>query len=218
MERGRRSGGARLRMLAAVALLETVAGCDRASTGDPATPTLSKGVEAGGLDGDTVRSAQASPDPTRSLTLSCPDIAPGSAIPRRFTCQGAGLSPPLSWAGVPPGAQSLALTVLDPDAPDPAAPQLTWTHWLVFNLPPTASGLPEGVKELPQGALQGINGWGEARYGAVCPPIGRHRYFFRLYALDTTLPRSAGTSAAALLAAMQGHVLAESEFMGTYQK
>ena len=110
-------------------------------------------------------------------------------MPKRYTCEGPDVSPPLAWSGVPEGTKSLVLVVDDPDAPDPKAPRMTWVHWVLYNLPPTASALPEGVaaEALPVGTEQGLNDWKRPGYGGPCPPIGRHRYFHKLYALDTVL-------------------------------
>lgn len=144
----------------------------------------------------------------------------GQPIPEPDTCQGHDLSPPLSWDGVPARARSLVLIVDDPDAPDPAAPRVTWVHWLLYNLPASSIGLPEAVRpaDLPQGTLQGINGWGRTGYGGPCPPIGRHRYFFKLYALDTLLPDMKQPDKETVVRAMRGHVVGESQLMGTYRK
>jgi hypothetical protein len=141
-------------------------------------------------------------------------------IPRKYTCEGSDLSPPLSWSGVPAGTKSLALIVDDPDAPDPRAPKMTWVHWVLYDLPPTATGLPEGAATggLPAGTREGLNDWKRTGYGGPCPPIGRHRYFHKLYALDTVLPDLGRPTKAALEKAMQGHVLAKAELTGTYQK
>ena len=139
-------------------------------------------------------------------------------IPMQFTCDGEDLSPPLSFTDVPEGARSLALIVDDPDAPDPAAPRMTWVHWVLYNLPADASGLAESVTDLPAGTLQGINDWKRTGYGGPCPPIGTHRYFFKLYALDTTLELEAGATKQELLDAMAGHVLAEGELIGVYER
>ncbi len=144
----------------------------------------------------------------------------GEEIPVKYTCEGEDVSPPLMWRGVPEGAQSLVLIVDDPDAPDPAAPRMTWVHWLIYNLPARDGGLPEAVSEaeLPGGALLGINDFHRTRYGGPCPPIGRHRYFFKLYALDKVLPDLRQPDKPRLLREMEGHVLAETHLMGTYQK
>lgn len=141
-------------------------------------------------------------------------------IPRHHTCDGADVSPPLAWSEVPEGTKSLALIVDDPDAPDPAAPMMIWVHWLLYNIPPSVTALAEGVnpKQLPPGTLQGINDWKRTGYGGPCPPIGRHRYFFKLYALDTVLRDLGRPGEVALEKAMRGHVLAETELIGTYQR
>jgi len=139
-------------------------------------------------------------------------------IPERYTCEGEDVAPPLAWSEVPTGTQSLALIVDDPDAPDPAAPKRTWVHWVLYGLPPTASGLPESVRSLPAGTREGVNDWGRTGYGGPCPPIGRHRYFFKLYALDVVLPDLQRPTKARLEQAMHGHVLAQTELIGTYQK
>src|SRR5215471_7060502 len=108
-------------------------------------------------------------------------------IPVEYTCEGSDISPPLEWSGVPAGTESLALIVDDPDAPDPAAPKTVWVHWVVFNLPKQTTGLPKAIGDLPKQARCGLNDWKRAAYGGPCPPIGRHRYGFKLFALDATL-------------------------------
>lgn len=140
-------------------------------------------------------------------------------IPARHTCDGPDLSPPLAWRDLPAGTRSLALVVDDPDAPDPRAPKMTWVHWVVFDLPPEATGLADGASgNLPAGAREGLNDWRKAAWGGPCPPIGRHRYFFKLYALDTRLPQLARPDKAALERAMAGHILARVELVGTYAR
>jgi hypothetical protein len=153
-----------------------------------------------------------------SPTLSSAAFAHQGTIPSKYTCEGADLSPPLSWGGLPPGTKSLALIVDDPDAPDPAAPKMTWVHWVIYNLPPATLGLPEGASALPGGTLQGLNDWKRTGYGGPCPPIGRHRYFHKLYALDTVLPDLGRPTKATLGKAMKGHILGQAELVGTYQK
>lgn len=155
-----------------------------------------------------------------SLTLSSTTFVHGGEIPARCTCQGKDLAPALAWAGVPTGTKSLALIVDDPDAPDPAAPKMTYVHWVLYNLPASSKGLPEGVtpEKLPKGTRQGLNDWKRTGYGGPCPPIGRHRYFHKLYALDTVLGDLGTPTKAALEAAMAGHVLERVELMGTYIK
>jgi len=155
-----------------------------------------------------------------TLTLTSSAFADGGEIPSKYTCQGDDSSPPLQWSGVPEQARSLVLIVDDPDAPDPKAPRMTWVHWVLYNLPATAGGLSEGVSaaELPGGSEQGINDWKRRGYGGPCPPIGRHRYFHKLYALDTRLEGLRQPTKAAVEAAMQGHVIAETKLVGHYQK
>ncbi len=152
------------------------------------------------------------------MRLESSAFAPGEPIPALYTCEGGNISPPLSWSDVPKGAQSLVMIMDDPDAPDPAAPQGLWVHWVIYNLPPQAQGLPEGVKELPPGARNGRNDWGRTGYGGPCPPVGRHRYVHKLYALDRPLDFPAPPTKAQLEQAMQGHVLAHASLIGTYEK
>ncbi|WP_137886763.1 YbhB/YbcL family Raf kinase inhibitor-like protein [Pseudomonas sp. 2FE] len=155
-----------------------------------------------------------------AMTLSSSAFAQNATIPVVHSCDGRDLSPPLSWTAPPAGTQSLVLIVDDPDAPDPAAPKMTWVHWLLYNLPPGAGSLPEGVadQDLPPGTLQGLNDWQRTGYGGPCPPIGSHRYFHKLYALDRLLADLHHPSKAALERAMSGHVLAQAELLGYYQR
>lgn len=141
-------------------------------------------------------------------------------IPRMFTCEGDDISPPLSWIGVPEKTKSLVLIVDDPDAPDPAAPKMTWVHWVVYNLPPDLDGLPMAVnlEEFPAGTLHGVNDWRRVGYGGPCPPTGSHRYFYKLFALDETLDDLGKPSKTELLQAMEGHVIDSAELIGTYKK
>ena len=155
-----------------------------------------------------------------ALALTSTAFVHDGAIPAVHTCQGKDVSVPLAWSGLPAGTRSLALIVDDPDAPDPAAPKMTWVHWVLYNIPPDADGLDEAVKSggLPQGTLEGRNDWGRTGYGGPCPPVGRHRYFFKLYALDVVLPDLGTPDKQRLERAMQGHVLAKHELVGTYAK
>lgn len=141
-------------------------------------------------------------------------------IPVRYTCEGEDVSPPLEWTVAPEGTRSLVLIVDDPDAPDPRAPRVVWVHWVLYNLPPDLTALPEAVepKDLPEDAGQGINDWKRVGWGGPCPPIGRHRYFFKLYALDSRLSGLGKPSKNEVLKAMEGHVLGQAELIGTYQK
>ncbi|HMA89346.1 MAG TPA: YbhB/YbcL family Raf kinase inhibitor-like protein [Burkholderiales bacterium] len=152
-----------------------------------------------------------------AFKLTSSAFAEGGAIPSKYTCDGQDVSPPLDWSGVPAGAKSLALIVDDPDAPDPKAPKMTWVHWVLYDIPPAAGGLAEGA-HTPAGAKDGVNDWGRTGYGGPCPPIGRHRYVHKLYALDTVLPPLARPDKGGLEAAMRGHVLAEARLVGTYEK
>ena len=154
------------------------------------------------------------------FSIVSPAFQAGGAIPSKHTCEGTDVSPQLMWAGIPDGAKSLALVVDDPDAPDPAAPKMTWVHWVLYDLPPTAQGLPEAVapKALPPGTREGRNDWKRTGWGGPCPPIGTHRYYFRLYALDTVLGDLREPTKAALLKEMEGHVLGTAELIGTYRK
>jgi Raf kinase inhibitor-like YbhB/YbcL family protein len=151
------------------------------------------------------------------MHIDSPAFPPQGDIPAQYTCEGADTAPPLRWRDVPAGTRSLALIVDDPDAPDPAKPQRTWVHWVLYDIPPQSSGLPEGGKA-PEGAREGLNDWKRAGYGGPCPPIGKHRYFFKLYALDTLLTQLQQATKAQLEAAMQGHVLAQAQMIGLYQK
>lgn len=151
-------------------------------------------------------------------TLTSTAFAHQEEIPARYTCEGDDVSPPLAWADFPAATKSFVLIVDDPDAPDPAAPKMTYVHWVLYNLPPTATGLAEGVRALPPATLEGLNDWQRTGYGGPCPPIGRHRYVFKLYALDTRLPVFWSATKATLEKAMQGHILAQSELVGYYKK
>ena len=154
------------------------------------------------------------------FALWSPAFSHGGEIPRIYTCEGRDVSPPLSWSGAPDGTKSFALVVDDPDAPDPRAPRMTWVHWVLYDLPSTIRKLPEGVMldALPTGTKEGQNDWKRTGYGGPCPPIGRHRYFHKLYALHTVLTDLRTPTKSQLEQAMEGHVLARAELIGTYQK
>jgi Raf kinase inhibitor-like YbhB/YbcL family protein len=142
------------------------------------------------------------------------------SIAKKFTCDGENISPALEWSGAPEGTKSFALIVDDPDAPDPANPKMTWVHWVLYNIPATVSALPEAVNDidLPEGTLQGLNDWKKTGYGGPCPPVGKHRYFHKLYALDIVLPDLTRPTKAKLEKAMEGHVLSKAELIGLYQR
>ena len=152
-----------------------------------------------------------------TLTLSSPAFEHRNEIPKVHTCDGANTAPPLAWQGAPEGTRSLALIVDDPDAPDPAAPTHTYVHWVMYDIPPTTTGLGENGA-VPAGARAGLNDGKQTSYRGPCPPIGRHRYFFKLYALDTVLPDLGPATKAELEKAMTGHVLEHTDLMGTYQR
>lgn len=175
------------------ALLAFAAACTA-----PDTETLSEGTEM-------------------NLTLTSSAFTEGQPIPAQYTCQGENLSPPLAWSGVPQNTQSLALIVDDPDAPSK-----TWVHWVVYNLSPTLTELPEGLTQYDGPGSTGIAGVNDSRktgYSGPCPPPGSpHRYFFKLYALDTQLNLPEGATKAQVEQAMQGHILAQGQLMGTYKR
>lgn len=155
-------------------------------------------------------------DQAMAFELTSTAFGPGEEIPGTYTCDGADISPPLQWGDPPQGTQSLVLISDDPDAP-----MGTWVHWVLFNISADTRELPEGLPkdaELPDGSRHGQNSWKRSDYGGPCPPSGTHRYFFKLYALDTTLELSAGASKKQVLQAMEGHVLAEAELMGVYSR
>lgn len=155
-----------------------------------------------------------------SLTLKSSAFHHGTDIPVRYTCQGTDISPPLSWSQVPGSTKSLVLIVDDPDAPDPKAPKMTWVHWLLYNIPPSTLALTENINkaQLPPGTREGVNDWKRTGYGGPCPPIGRHRYFFKLYALDCVLDDLNSPTKPELEAAIKGHILEQAELIGTFKK
>ena len=155
-----------------------------------------------------------------TLEITSPAFSKNEEIPSKYTCDGKDISPALEWSGLPEGTKSIALIVDDPDAPDPAAPKMTWVHWLLYNIPPSATGLPEAVKvqNFPEGTKEGLNDWKRTGYGGPCPPIGRHRYFHKLYALNAVLPDLGKPTKKELEKAMEGHILAKAELVGTYQR
>lgn len=155
-----------------------------------------------------------------TMTLHSPAFEHMHDIPPRHTCDGMDTSPPLSWQGIPHGAKTLVLIVDDPDAPDPAAPEMTFVHWLLYNIPADVTGLEEGITPdtLPPGAETGLNDWQDRAWGGPCPPIGQHRYFFKLYALNSALPHLKHPTKRALEEAMADRVLAHAELVGLYQR
>ena len=154
------------------------------------------------------------------MKLTSPSFENQKDIPKKYTCDGEDVSPSLAWSNVPEGAKSFALVVDDPDAPDPANPRMTWVHWVLYNIPATVNSLSEGIKdaELPEGTLQGLNDWKRTSYGGPCPPMGKHRYFHKLYALDIVLRDLKQPTKAKLEKAMEGHILSKAELVGLYQR
>ena len=151
-----------------------------------------------------------------ALEIYSTAFSEGEMIPTRYTCDGPDVSPDLSWSAVPETAKSLALICDDPDAP-----MGTWVHWVLFNIPSSASGLPAEMPSdaaLENGARNGTNDFGRLGYGGPCPPGGTHRYFFKLYALDSELDLASGITKAQLSEAMEGHILAEAQLMGKYKR
>jgi hypothetical protein len=167
-------------------------------------------VAAFSLEGET----------SMAMTLKTSAFEHQNAIPKQFTCDGSNVSPALTWSNVPQNAKSLALIVEDPDVPAPFLPVMTWVHWVLYNIPPTVSELPQDVasKDLPKGTLEGKNDWRDNGYNGPCPPFGNHRYLFKLFALDTTLPDLNQPNKSALEKAMKGHIVAQTELMGTYKR
>jgi Raf kinase inhibitor-like YbhB/YbcL family protein len=154
-------------------------------------------------------------DAPGEMELTSTAFQDGADIPAKYSCDGADISPPLQWRGLPGGTVSLALIMDDPDAPG-----RTWVHWIAYDLPGDATGLPEGVTraETVDGGRQGNSSWNRLGYGGPCPPRGSHRYFFKLYALDTRLELEPGVTKDALLSAMEGHILGETQLMGRYER
>lgn len=184
-----------------------------------ATALLIMSCGAAGNKKQTVtneKEAAMATDSTHKLVLTSTAFKEGDAIPKKYGCNGADISPALQWNGAPTETKSFALIVDDPDAP-----MGTWVHWVIFNIPAKATGLPEDVpakESLPDGALQGKNDFRNYGYGGPCPPGGTHRYFFKLYALDAMLQLKAGCTKAELLKAMTGHIVGEAQLMGRYSR
>ena len=154
------------------------------------------------------------------LSLTSPAFTHQGEIPAKYTCDGPDLSPPLRWSGAPPGTKSFALIVDDPDAPDPAAPKMTWVHWVLYDIPPTVTALGEtaDVNRDATGTREGMNDWKRTGYGGPCPPIGRHRYYHKLFALDTLLGDLGTPTAWDIAEAIEGHVLDQAELIGVYER
>ncbi|MBN1627536.1 MAG: YbhB/YbcL family Raf kinase inhibitor-like protein [Deltaproteobacteria bacterium] len=154
----------------------------------------------------------------QDMILTSPNFNNQGAIPSEHTCEGADISPALAWSNAPDGVKSFVLIVDDPDAPDPENPRMTWVHWVLYNIPASVNKLERGIKKLPEGTMEGLNDSKQTGYSGPCPPIGRHRYFHKLYALDTVLPDLKTPAKAKLEKAMEGHILAKAELVGLYKK
>lgn len=152
------------------------------------------------------------------MQLKSKAFSEGAGIPKKYSCEGVNVSPPLSWRDFPAETKSFALIVDDPDAPDPKEPIRTFVHWILYNIPARVTSLEEGIQNLPTGTQTGVNDWKKPAFNGPCPSIGRHRYFHKLYALDTQLENLHHPTKAELEAAMKGHVLAKAELIGTYIK
>ena len=155
-----------------------------------------------------------------TLAITSESFIQDGVIPIRHTCDGQDISPALFWHGIPIGTKSLVLIVDDPDAPDPAHPEMTWVHWVLYNISPDIDGLFENasVTGLPFGILEGINDWQRTGYGGPCPPIGTHRYFHKLYAIDMVLPDLKRPTKAILEEKIEGHIIEYSELIGLYNR
>jgi Raf kinase inhibitor-like YbhB/YbcL family protein len=200
------------RNLVAVALLGCAIACGKSKSSTADTSMVASAIAS--ADTTTLRPMAA------LLNLSSSAFPANAAIPSKYTCEGANVSPPLAWSGAPATAKSFALIVEDPDAPDPAKPTRVVTHWVAYNIPGTTSALSENAskKGMPAGSAQGLNEGNKPAYMGPCPPIGSHRYFFKLYALDTVLTGLKNPKKADVQQAMQTHVVDSTQFIGTYQK
>jgi Raf kinase inhibitor-like YbhB/YbcL family protein len=208
-------------------LILSCAACGESSTPNPtqAPPPTAVPAEGSAISPTTPANPTIAPptevhpteeEPTMPFEILSSEFASEEPIPVQFTCDGENISPPLRWSDPPEGTQSFALINDDPDAPG-----RTWVHWVLYNIPAEARELPEAIPaedELADGSLHGINDFGRLDYGGPCPPGGTHRYFFKLYALDVMLEFEPGVDKAGLLESMEGHVLAEAEWMGTYSR
>ena len=151
-----------------------------------------------------------------TISLTSNAFIEGAMIPQRYSCDGEDISPSVAWSNVPSGTRSLALICDDPDAPVG-----TWDHWVMYNIPAHVTSIQEGITDKPildNGAVQGKNSWGRIGYGGPCPPSGTHRYFFKIFALDTLLDLKSGSTTSQLIDAMEGHILAQGQLMGRYQR
>lgn len=203
-----------LRNLLAVVLLPFALACGKSNSSHPDTTAVITNI--GRPLPDSIRTKVA----PMTFNLNSPAFTANGSIPTKYTCEGAGISPPLEWTAGPAVAKSFALIVEDPDAPDPAKPTRVVSHWVVYNIPAGTISLAENASKtkMPPGSVQGLNERGTPGYMGPCPPIGRHRYFFKLFALDTKLKGLENPKKADVEKAMQGHIVGTAELIGTYQK
>ena len=211
------------RALSVLLFVLLLAACSRSEAGREAQSSSSAVSSAPAVDAPSAPQAggpAAAPSSSseKTLAVSSPAFAAGAAFPKQHTCDGSDRSPPLAIGDVPDGTKSLALYIEDPDAPDPAAPKTVWAHWVAYDLPATTRSLPAGAGDPQRLGRTGKNDWGSPGYRGPCPPVGRHRYFIRVFALDRELGDLGEPTKAELVRAMQGHVLARGELMGTYAK
>ncbi len=214
-----------VRFMLVISLVALSVGCgpELTPTTSPPTTTPRPPTQPPAVENTAVSTIE--PEPTIELEegdlamgfiLSSTVFAEGDPIPQKYSCDGEDISPPMQWTDPPEGTMSFALIADDPDAPVG-----TWVHWVLYNLPANINSLPEAFPsdaDLADGSKNGENSWRRLGYGGPCPPSGTHRYFFKLYALDLILDMTAGATKEQLLQAMEGHILAETELMGTYTR
>ena len=203
-----------LRNLLTIVLLSFAIACGKSRSSIPDTTAVITNIGRPQVDTGAANTVP------MTFNLSSSVFDANASMPTKYTCEGANISPPLAWSGAPASTKSFALIVEDPDAPDPAKPTRVFSHWVAYNIPASATSLSENAskKGMPAGSVQGSNDGNKQGYMGPCPPIGRHRYFFKLLALDTTLTGLKNPKKADLEKAIHGHVVANAELIGTYQK
>jgi Raf kinase inhibitor-like YbhB/YbcL family protein len=203
-----------LRNLPAVILLPLAVACGKSKSATTDTAAVITNIGRPQVDSGPANTVP------MTFSLSSSAFDPNAAVPTKYTCEGANISPPLAWSGAPATAKSYALIVEDPDAPDPAKPTRVVSHWVAYNIPASATSLSENAsnKGMPAGSAQGSNEGNKPIYMGPCPPIGRHRYFFKLFVLDTMLKGLSNPKKADLEKAIQGHVIGNAVLIGTYEK
>jgi Raf kinase inhibitor-like YbhB/YbcL family protein len=206
------------RIACTIVVIAMLSACDSGNTPVDDTPTSDEAANSETNDPNDPDDPNDGEE-EMSFRVESSAFAHEESIPKKYTCEGADVSPALSWSDAPENTKSFALIVDDPDAPDPKNPKTTWVHWVLYDIPASATSLPENVSQLPSGTQQGVNDWKKTGYGGPCPPVGRHRYFFKLYALDKTFAGELGKpTKQQLVDAIEGHVLKQATLIGTYQK